>query len=143
MVRFILNSKVSASIFCKKEFGISLKPRKFCSFNSSGMFFLFSMVKYEIHLFESRTYSFTIALVGQASMQAVHEPQKSSRGSEYSNSQFVIMFAMKNQLPISLLITLVCLPIQPKPLLTAHALSITGPVSIYDIASNEGSFCLR
>src|SRR6476620_5531869 len=44
-------------------------------FTSAGMFSLSSIVKYEMHLLPSTTYGATIASVGHASMQAVHDPQ--------------------------------------------------------------------
>ncbi len=80
-----------------------------------------------------------MALVGHASKQAVQDPQKSSIGVEYTNSMFVIIFAIKNQLPKSLFIMLECFPCQPIPDFTAQALSITGPVSTYEIPSKAGS----
>ena len=49
------------------------------------------------------------------------------------------MLAKKIQLPYSLLIRLVCFPIQPSPAFFAQALSITGPVSTYEIELNEVS----
>src|SRR5665647_272413 len=94
-----------------------------------------------MHLFESTIYG-SIALVGHASIHDVHVPQKSSICFEYSNTQLVIILAIKNQLPYSLLIIFVCLPCQPIPALTLHALSIMGPVSTYEIPSNVLSISL-
>src|SRR3989339_696800 len=88
-----------------------------------------SIVRYEIHLFESSTYGSTIASVGHASMHAVHEPQKSAIGSSYSNSRSTMISPRNIHEPYSFEMTLVCFPSHPTPARTAHALSMTGPVS--------------
>ena len=87
------------------------------------------MVKYEIHLFESTTYGSTIAFVGQASMQAVQLPQKSSCGKSLSSFVEVKIVARKIHEPKSFEIKLLCFPLQPIPDFCAKYFSKIGPVS--------------
>src|SRR3972149_9732566 len=95
-----------------------------------------------MHRFESRTYGSTIASVGHASIHALHEPQKSAMGSSYTRSRSVMISPRNTHEPYSFVMTFVCFPSHPIPALTAHALSITGPVSTYRRGGAFGPDCL-
>ena len=80
----------------------------------SGSSPLCSIVRYDIHLLESKTYS-SRASVGHSSIHFVQLPHKSLLyGRSYSNSKSIKISDKKNQEPILLLIKFVFLDIHPK-----------------------------
>ena len=64
--------------------------------SSSGIFSLFSIVRYDIHFLASMTCASVIASVGQASMHLVQLPHLFKTGSSYSSSKSHIISAKKN-----------------------------------------------
>ena len=55
-----------------------------------------SIVRYEIHLFESKMYSSIIASVGHSSMHAVQVPHKSSLKKSSGSNSLSIIISDKN-----------------------------------------------
>ena len=64
-------------------------------FNSLGISFLFSIVRYEMHLLASITWAEVIASVGHASIHLVHLPHLSFVIVSYSSSRSQIISARK------------------------------------------------
>ena len=99
----------------------------------------------------SRRYGAVIARVGQTSMQRVQLPQCALAGGSTGSGRSTNNSPRKNQLPPSLSIRQVCLPIQPSPALRASARSSTGaestntrcPNGPISLATSSASFCRR
>lgn len=106
--------------------------------SSRGIGPLCSMVRYEMHLFESIWVrpvfgSFVIALVGQASMQRVHVPQESPRClsiDDGDNSRSVIISESSTHEPNSFVMRHELRPMNPRPACSASVRSKIGPVSV-------------
>src|SRR6266576_2818875 len=96
---------------------------------SSGIDPRFSIVRYEMHLFESSWYGPRKAFVGQASRQRVHVPQRSGDGRSGVSSNDVRITPRNSHDPIFWFRMQVFLPIQPTPAYFAYTRSTKGPVS--------------
>jgi len=83
------------------------------------------------------------ASVGQASRQAVQEPQCSVSASSGSSARVVKTSPRKNQLPWWRDSRLACLPCQPSPAAWAKGFSMTGAVSTKTFTSASKRACIQ
>ena len=125
------------------------KSRRVCVIflaRAGGIFPLFSIVKYEMHLRASITPGAIIAPVGHASIQRLHLPQSGKVAVAVfvrifcgARSSVVIITARKTHVPNSFVIRHVFFPTSPNPASCAKARSKTGPVSTYDFVFAPGA----
>ena len=97
--------------------------------NSSGIEVRDSIVKYDMHRLASNWLGAVNALVGQISRHARQVPQCLVTGLSMGRGRSVKSSQRKNQDPAFLLISIVFLPIHPRPLFSAKARSKTGALS--------------
>src|SRR4051812_27379795 len=91
-----------------------------------------------MHLLPLIVLSGKIASVGQDSTHLLHVPQKSiTKGLSYTRSRSVINVAIKKNDPLLGVIRFPFLPIHPRPLFLAQALSRTGAESTNPLPEND------